>query len=129
MLSLMLNCIGHLLNDFHCFNADSADSLQQVDDVFFVVGKLVGIEEFGDRWIFGLLFFVLVEYPFQGGAVAEFVVPGDRGHARELGVFIQGDDALGFVCLEFGFGFVFAGDVLTGESVGFDRLIVQVQFH
>ena len=52
MLSLMPNCIGHLLDDFHCFDADGADSLQQVDDMFFVVGKLVGIEEFGDRRIF-----------------------------------------------------------------------------
>ena len=64
----MLNRIGHLLDDLYCFDADGADSLQQVDDVFFVVGKLVGIEEFGDRWVFGPLFFVLVEYPFQGRA-------------------------------------------------------------
>jgi hypothetical protein len=47
--------------------------------VFFVVSKFVGIKEFGDRRIFGLLFLVLVEYPFQSGAVAEFVVPGNGG--------------------------------------------------
>jgi len=76
------------LNNLHCFDADSADSLQQVNDVFLVVSKLVGIEEFGDRWIVGLLFFVLVEYPFQGRAVAKFVFPSDRQLATAMPDFV-----------------------------------------
>jgi hypothetical protein len=36
--------IGHLLDDFHGFDADGADPIEPVDDVFFVVGKFVGVE-------------------------------------------------------------------------------------
>lgn len=109
----MFNGIGHLLDDFHRLYTNGTDPLQQVDDLFFVVGKLVSIEQFGDRRIFGLLLLVLVKDPFQGRAVAEFVIPGNGRHSGELGVFVQGDDALGFVGFEFGFGLFFAGDVLT----------------
>jgi hypothetical protein len=59
----MLNGIWHLLDDFHRTNADSADPIEQVDDVFPVVRKLLGVKEFGDHRVFGFLFFVLVEYP------------------------------------------------------------------
>jgi hypothetical protein len=48
-LSLMLYCIGHLLNDRHRLNANSTDPLQQINDLFFVVSEFVGVEEFGDR--------------------------------------------------------------------------------
>jgi hypothetical protein len=57
----MLNSIGHLLNNLHCADADSADPLQQVDNVFPIVSKFVGIEKLGDRWVFGFLLFVLVD--------------------------------------------------------------------
>ena len=60
----MLNGIWHLLGDFHRPDTDGADSLQQVDDVFFVVGKFVGVEQVGDRRVFECLFFVLVKYSF-----------------------------------------------------------------
>lgn len=82
--------------------------------MFFVVGKLVGVELFADGGVFGFLFFVLVENPFQGRAVAEFVVPGDGGHSGEGGVGIEDDVAFGFVGFEFGFGGGFAGEVLAG---------------
>ena len=85
-----------------------------IEELGDVVRKLVGIEELGDRWVFRFLLFVLVEYPFQGGAVAEFVVPGSSRNPSELGVFVEGDGALGFVGFEFGFGGVFAADFVTG---------------
>lgn len=47
----------------------------------FVVDEAVGVEELADGGVFGCFFFVLVEYPFDRAAVAEFVVPGDRGDA------------------------------------------------
>jgi len=100
----MLYRVGHLVDDVHGFDADGANPLQQVDDVLFVVGKAVGVEEFADGGVAGFLFFVLVEYPFQGGAVAEFVVPRPSGHSGEGGVGIEDDVALGFVGFEFGFG-------------------------
>ena len=96
--------VGHLVDDVHGFDADGADALEQVDDVVFVVGEAVGVEQFADGGVFGFLFFVLVEYPFQGRAVAEFVVPGDGRHSGEGGVGIEDDVALGFVGFEFGFG-------------------------
>ena len=54
----------HLLDNFHCFNANGTNPIEQVNHLFFVVSKFISIEEFGDRRIFGFLFFVLVEYPF-----------------------------------------------------------------
>lgn len=82
----MLYSVGHLVDDVHGFDADGADPLEQVDDVLFVVGKAISVEQFADGGVAGFLFFVLVEYPFQGGAVAEFVVPGDGGNPGEGGV-------------------------------------------
>lgn len=43
----------HLLDNFHCSNADSADSLEPINHLFFVIGKLVGIEFFADGRISG----------------------------------------------------------------------------
>jgi hypothetical protein len=77
----MFNRVGHLLNNLHRAIADGADPLQQINDVFFIIGKFVSVEQFGDRRVFRGLFFVLVEYPFQGG------------------FGIEDDFALGFVCL------------------------------
>lgn len=59
----MLYSIGHLLDDFHGFDADGADSIEQINHLFFVVGKFVGIEFGADSGGFGGLFFVLVEDP------------------------------------------------------------------
>lgn len=50
--------------------------------MFFVVRELVGIEEFGDRRIFGFLFFVQVENPFQGGAVAKTFASNPSGFGQ-----------------------------------------------
>jgi len=44
--------------------------------MFFVIGEAVGVEFFGNRGVFGLLFLILVKNPFQRASVAEFVVPG-----------------------------------------------------
>jgi len=40
------------------------DSSEKVDNVVFVVGKLVGIKEFADGGIFGGFLFVLIQNPF-----------------------------------------------------------------
>jgi len=45
----LFNGIRHLLNDFYSFNADGANPIEQVNHLFFIVGKFVGVEEFGDR--------------------------------------------------------------------------------
>ena len=62
---LMIYSIGHLFNNFHGPNANGTHSLKQVDDVFFIISKFVGVEFLADGWIFGFLFFVLVENPFK----------------------------------------------------------------
>ncbi len=48
---------------------------QQVNYFLFVIGEAVGVELLADGWVFGFLFFVLVENPFERGAVAESVIP------------------------------------------------------
>lgn len=40
----MLYCIGHLLSDRHCLNADGAIAIEQINHLVFVVSKLVGVE-------------------------------------------------------------------------------------
>ena len=40
-------------------------ALEEVDDVFLVVGEAVGVEAFADGWISGFALFVLVEDPFE----------------------------------------------------------------
>lgn len=59
----MLYSIGHLLDDFYGFDADGADSIEQIDNVFFVVSETVGIEFGANGRVFGGLFFVLVKNP------------------------------------------------------------------
>jgi hypothetical protein len=59
----MLYCIWHLLNDRHRLNADGANLIEQVNHLFSVVSKFVGVEG-GDRGIFGFLFFVS-HYPHR----------------------------------------------------------------
>ena len=66
---------SHRVSDRDCPYAHRRHAHQQVDDFLFVVGKAVGVELFADGRVFGLLFFVLVENPFQRGAVAESVIP------------------------------------------------------
>jgi len=69
----MLYGVGHLLDDLHHANASGTDPLQQVDDVFFVVGKFIGVEELGDRRSFSLLLFVLSKHSFQNSAVSQAI--------------------------------------------------------
>jgi len=66
------------LNDFHGFDADGANSLQSINYLLFIVRKFVRVEQFGDRGVFGFLFFVLIEDPFKGRTITEFVFPSDR---------------------------------------------------
>ena len=65
--------------------------------MFFVIGKFVGIEFLADGWIFGFLFFVLIENPFKRRSIAEFVVPGDRGDSCQLGIVVENNLSGGFV--------------------------------
>lgn len=55
--SLVLNGIWHVLDDFHCANADGTDALEQINDLFFVVGEAIGVELFADGGLAGVLFF------------------------------------------------------------------------
>ncbi len=65
--------------------------------MFFVIGKFVGVELLADGWIFGFLFFVLIENPFKGRSVPKFVVPSDRGDSRQLGIVVKDNLSGGFV--------------------------------
>lgn len=51
---------GHLLHDFHSFDANGTDALNQIDRPFFVVGKAISIKQFANGGVFGGLFFVLI---------------------------------------------------------------------
>ena len=56
----LFSLFSHCFNNFHCFNTHSTDSLQQIDNLFFIIGKAIGIKLFGDRFVSRFLFLVLV---------------------------------------------------------------------
>jgi hypothetical protein len=62
---------GEGVDDFDGFEADGDDLLDEAEDVGLVVG-VVGVV--GDAAAAVGFDAVLVDYPFEGGAVAEFVV-------------------------------------------------------
>ena len=67
--------LGHAVHYLHGGRADGANPPQQVDDPLLVVGETVVIEFLPDGRIAGLPFLVLVQYPLQGGAAAQPVLP------------------------------------------------------
>jgi hypothetical protein len=67
--------VFHDANNSHRLDAHGRHAHQQIDHLLLIVREAVGVELFADGWVFGFLFFVLVENPFQGRAVAESVVP------------------------------------------------------
>lgn len=66
----------HLPNNLHRLDADSADALEQVNDGFVVIEKAIRVKLGPDGRVAKGVFFVAVEDPFQGGAVAQAVLPG-----------------------------------------------------
>lgn len=77
----VLHCSGNRYGSI----AHRRHTHQQVDDLFFVIGEAVSVELLTDGWVVGFLFFVLVENPFERGAVAESVIPSfgwDAGQGR-----------------------------------------------
>ena len=79
----------HRFVDFHGAYADGRHALEEVDDFVFVVGEFVGVGLFPECGVFGGFLFVWVENPFEGGAVAEFVVPGFAWDAEEAGFAVE----------------------------------------
>jgi hypothetical protein len=57
--------MSHCANNHRCLNAHRRHTHQQVDYFLFVVGEAVRIELLADGRVFGFLFFVLVENPFE----------------------------------------------------------------
>jgi hypothetical protein len=48
---------------------------QEIDHFLLVVREAIGVELLADGWVFGFLFFVLVENPFERRPVAKSVIP------------------------------------------------------
>ena len=45
--------LRHFTHDFHCLNADGADALEQINRLFFIIGKLVSVKAFGNGCVRG----------------------------------------------------------------------------
>lgn len=136
--------IWHLVDDAYGFNADGADAHEQINNLFFVIFEAVGVELFADGGVFGFALFVAVQHPFQGGAVAELVLPRFGGDAAEGGEGIDFDAAVGatrrvartgrcvFDRFEAGFvggARVFRVFVVALQRVRFDGFVVEVELH
>ena len=80
-----------MLDDAHGLHADSTDAGEQVNDLFFIVAEAVGVELVADGGVFGGALFVAVQHPFQGGTVAQLVVPRLSRDAAEGGYGINFD--------------------------------------
>jgi hypothetical protein len=63
---MLSSSIPHQIHNRNRFHAHRRHTRQQVDHLFLVVDEAVGVELFADGRVFGFLFFVLVENPFQG---------------------------------------------------------------
>ena len=88
---------AHAVHYLHGRQADGADPTQQVDHSFLVVGKAVVVELLPDGRVPGFPLLVLVQHPLQGGAVAQPVLPGLGGNARQRGALVQGYRPTGLV--------------------------------
>ena len=114
---------------------DPADAGQQVDHLFLVVGKAVGVELLADGGVLGFLFLVLVEHPINRAAVAEAIGPRFRRHTGERGFAVERDDAGGRVGAQQRFrcearrACLFIRHIAARERVGRNRLVTDVQVH
>ncbi len=118
----------HRFDDCHRLDRDAGDAHQEVDDLLFVVPEAVGVELGGNGRVLRLLLLVLVENPFEAGAVAEAVGPGGNGNAGERLAAVEDDAAIVLVRLQLrcGIGFRF-GRVVACERPRLDGLIADVQ--
>ena len=87
--------LAHRLDDRLRLDRYARYAHEQIDHFFLVVGEAVGVELLADGRVFGLLFLVLVENPFQRRAVAELVVLGLGRHPGQRGLRIE-HNAAGF---------------------------------
>ena len=67
---LLASGAPHRFSNGHRPHAYRRYAHEKGDDFFFVLREAVGVELFADGRVFGFLFFVLVENPFQRGTVA-----------------------------------------------------------
>ena len=95
---------SHRVSDHNCPYAHRRHAHQQVDDVLFVVGKAIGVELVPYGQVFGFLFFVLVENPFQRGAVAKPIIPCFGRNAGKSRFAIDDDPAGLFVSFQYALG-------------------------
>jgi hypothetical protein len=63
-----------LIENANSANTHRRHAHEQVNHIFLIVGESVGVELLTDGWVVGFLFFVLVDNPFQGRAVAELIL-------------------------------------------------------
>lgn len=126
---------SNFLNYTSGFHAHRGHAGQQVDDFFLVITEAVGIELLADGGVLGLLFLVLVEYPVERAAVAQFVGPGLGRDAAQGGLRIQRDATGSRVGAQDGFGRQAGGAGFVVGGVGSrqrerrDRLVADVQRH
>ena len=97
-----------------------------------MVGELVRVEVFADRWIFGCFFLVLVKYPFKGAAIAEAILPDSRRYVVQRSALIQVDDASLLIGAQEGLGRITGATPREGlidalERVRFCRLKPDVE--
>jgi len=64
--------VFHLADDALRFHRHPRHARNEVDHLFFVIGEAIGVEFLADGRVFRRLFLVLIEYPFQRAAVANW---------------------------------------------------------
>ena len=118
-----------MADNLHRRHAHGRNPTQQINHLFLIIRKAVGIELFPDGGIAWFAFFVAVKDPFDGGTVAQFVFPGDGRDVGEGGVGIEIDDAVFLVRFEAGFlrfARVIGIDVAAFQGIGRDGFVVEV---
>jgi hypothetical protein len=78
----------HLIDDPHRLDAHARDALEEINHRFLVIREAVGVELFPDG---RRPFLILVEDPFECGAVAQFIGPRLRRHPGQLCLAVELD--------------------------------------
>jgi hypothetical protein len=80
---------SHRVDDLHRFDAHAGHAAQEINHLLLMIGEAVGVEFLANGWVLWRLLLVLVENPFERGAVPKPVSPRFRWHAGQLCLAVE----------------------------------------
>jgi hypothetical protein len=81
--------LRHLPDNLHRLHADCTHAAQQINNLFAVIPKPIGVELLRNRGVFGFLFLVALQNPLQRRICAETIFPRFRRGTAQAGLYIN----------------------------------------